>query len=71
MGQTSFSATNNRNRPVIRVVGERLGVIGAHQLAQTACFGTKNVSSKRTRPGDLKSPGSYCKLAPREAVSGL
>jgi hypothetical protein len=24
-----------------------------------------------TRPGDLKSPGSCCELAPREAVSGL
>ena len=47
MGQTSFIATNNRDTPVIRVAGERLGVIGAHQLAQTACFGTKNVSSKR------------------------
>jgi amidase len=28
-------------------------------------------SSKLTRPGDLKSPGSCCELAPSEAVSGL
>jgi hypothetical protein len=28
-------------------------------------------SSTATRPGDLKSPGSCCELAPREAVSGL
>jgi hypothetical protein len=26
---------------------------------------------ERTRPKDLESPGSYCELAPREAVGGL
>jgi hypothetical protein len=60
MRQTSFicNSTNNRDRPVIRVAGERLGVIGAHQLCSNCVLrneecvfeenlGKRKVPSKR------------------------